>query len=103
MQDISTLTAFSIGDNNVGAEAADDIASVLSHNCRLKELYLHNNCFKTVGIIKIVNSLQNISGLTVFSIGDNSVGEEAADAIATLLSHNTKLQQLHLYNNNLKQ
>ena len=102
LENTSALTAFSIGDNNVGEGAADDIAAVLSHNFRLKEIYLHNNNFKTAGIMKIVKSLQNISGLTAFSIGDNSVGEEAADDIAAVLSHNTKLQQLHLHNNNFR-
>ena len=47
LQDISTLTTFSIGDKNVGEEAADDIALVLSQNFRLKEIHLHNNNFKT--------------------------------------------------------
>ena len=86
----------SIEDNNVGEEAADDIALVLSHNPRLKEVYLHNNNFKTAGIIKIAKALQNISGLTAFSIGDNCVGEEAADDVAKVLSQNTKLKQLHV-------
>ena len=55
LQNISTLTIFSIGNNNIDEEAANDIASVLSYNRKLKELYLHNNNFKTRGIIKIAN------------------------------------------------
>ena len=102
LQNISTLTIFSIGDNNINEEAAGDIGSVLSHNLQLKELYLHNNNFKTGGIIKIAKSLKNTVTLTVLSIGDNKVGDEAADDIATVLSHSTQLQELHLHNNNIQ-
>ena len=34
------LEYFSICDNNIGEEAAGDIASVLCHNTKLQELYL---------------------------------------------------------------
>ena len=102
LQNISTLIGFGIGNNNVGEEAADDIATVLSHNTKLQKLYLHDNNFKTVGMMKIVKALQNISTLIRFSIANNNVGEEAADDIATVLSHNTKLQKLYLHDNNFK-
>ena len=67
-------------------------------------MYLHNNNFKTAGIIKIAIALQNISTLTVLDIGDTDVGEEAADDIATctVLSCNTQLQEVHLHNNNFQ-
>ena len=84
LQNISTLTVFIIGDNNINEEAADDIGSVLSHNIQLEELYLHNNNFKTGGIIKIAKSLKNTVTLTVLSISDNDVGDEAADDIAAV-------------------
>ena len=35
LQNISTLTALGIYSNNVGEEAADDIATVLSNNTQL--------------------------------------------------------------------
>ena len=44
---------YNIGDKNVSAEAADDIAKFLSHKTRLQELYLYNNNLKTIGMIKI--------------------------------------------------
>ena len=102
LQNVSTLTVFSIGNNKVGEQAADDIATILSHNVQLHAVYLHGNSFKTVGIIKITKSLQNVSTLIVFSIGNNEVGEEAADEVATVLSHNTNLKELYLYKNNFK-
>ena len=38
----------------------------------------------------------------IYNIGDKNVGAEAADGIAKALSHKTRLQELYLYNNNLK-
>ena len=102
LQNISTLTVFCIDDNNVGKAAADDIATVLSHNTKLKVVNLNSNSFKTVGMIKIAKALQNISTLTQFCIYNNNVGEEAADYIATVLSHNTKLQVVNLNSNSFK-
>ena len=77
------MKAFSIGSNYIGHQAADNIASVLFHNSKLKEIYLYNNNFRTAGMTKITKALQDISTLTAFSIGDNksvnNVSEEAAD------------------------
>ena len=83
LQNILSLVKFDISNNNVGEEAADDVATVLSHSTKLRELYLHNNNLKTAGISKIMKAMQDISTLTVFSISNNNVGEEAADDIAT--------------------
>ena len=87
LQDISTLTVFNISNNSVGDKAADGISTVLSHNVKLQKLYLDNNNFRTVGMIKIGTALQNVFKLTVFSISKNDVGEAAADTIAAVLSH----------------
>ena len=103
LQNISSLIVFSISNNMVGEEAADDIATVLCHNTKLQGIDLGNNNFKTTGMMKIAKSLQNISSLLVFSISNNIVGEAAAaDDIATVLCHNTKLQGIDLGNNNFK-
>ena len=101
LQNVSTLRWFSISSNYVDEKAADDIATALSHNTELQELYLNNNSFKTIGIIKITKDLQDVTTLTVFNISSLNVGEGAAADIATVLFHNTKLQKLHLQNNNL--
>ena len=96
------MIGFGIGNSNVGEEAADDIATVLSHNTKLQQLHLDENGFKTGGIITIAKALQSISTLTALLINGNDVGEEAADYIATVLSCNTKLQKLNLSNNSFQ-
>ena len=61
LQNVSTLTELSISDNCIDETAADDIAVILSRNIKLQELHLHNNSFRTAGIIKIAKALQYIS------------------------------------------
>ena len=65
----------------------------------LQILHLSINSFKTVGMIKIAKALQNVSGLIALNISNNNVNERAADDIATVLSRNSKLQQLYFSNN----
>ena len=47
LQNTTALTTFSITNNNISDEAADDIAAVLSHNTKLQELYLSGNNLQT--------------------------------------------------------
>ena len=102
LQKATNLTILNLNNNNIGEEAADDIAAVLFHNIKLQELYLSDNNFRTAGAIKIAKGLQNATNLTILDLDNNNIGEEAADDIAAVLSHNTKLQQLYLGGNNFE-
>ena len=82
LQNVSILQKLDISNNNVGEKAAHDIAIALSHNTNLQELYLESNRFKAPGMSELAKALQCISTLTVLSISNNSVGEDAADDIA---------------------
>ena len=83
-----TLMVINLNYNSIGEQAADDITKALSCNTCLHELYLDNNSFKTVGMIKIAKVLQNILTLTVLSIDNNNVTKAVADDIAAVLSLN---------------
>ena len=96
------LKIFNVANNNISEEAADDIAAILSHNTKLQELYPGGNNLQSAGAIKTAKSLLNVSSLTVFDISNNNVGEKAADDIAAILSHNTRLQKVCLGGNNLQ-
>jgi len=88
-----------VGDNNFGDEAADCIASVISHNTKLQSLNLCNIYLKSEGAI---NSLKYTSLLTVLNLSGNNIGDEAADDIAICLSCTSKLQNLDLSCNNFQ-
>jgi len=64
-QNISTLTKLYINNNicnnKIVNTAADDLASALSCNIQLQELDISDNQFPAACIVKIANSLQNIS------------------------------------------
>ena len=47
MHNISSLEEFNVASNNVGSEAADDIAAVLSHNAKLQSFRMHKNVMET--------------------------------------------------------
>lgn len=99
---ITTLTRFSIANNNVTSEAADDITAVLLHNTKLQKLNLSKIIYKH-GVVKIISSLLSATATLIeFSISSNNVGKEAADKIATVLSSCTKLQILNIIDNNLQ-
>jgi len=57
---------------------------------------LAGNNLKSAGAIKITKALQNTVTLISFGLSNNNISEEAADEIAAVLSHNTKLQELYL-------
>ena len=97
-----TLTKFSISNNSITDEAADDIAVAISNNIHLQELNLGGNSFQASGIIKIARSLQKISSLTKLYINHNNITDEAADDIATAISCNFKLQEFDISQNNLQ-
>ncbi|XP_065903931.1 ribonuclease inhibitor-like [Dysidea avara] len=101
-QDTRTLQKLRLGNINATEEAADDIAAVLSHNTNLTVLDLHGNNLQSAGVIKIAQSLQNVSTLQKLRLGNINATEEAADDIAVVLSHNTNLTVLHLNGNNLQ-
>ena len=94
------LKVLEIG-NHITDLAADDIATVLSHNTQLQEFGVGKNNLRSAGAIKIAKALQNISTLTTLYINDNQITDEAAlaDDIATAVSCNKKLQELDISNN----
>ena len=102
LQNISNLTIFSIPNNDIGEEAADEIATLLSHNSKLQRLELGGNNLQSGGTVKIARGLQSVFNLTKFGISKNNIGQEAADDIAAVLSHNSKLEELYLSGNNLQ-
>ena len=102
LPNLVNLKIFNAIDNGINEEAAADIATILSQNTKLQELYLGGNNLQSTGAIKIMKSLQNVTNLLTFSIPNNNIGEEAADDIATILSKNIKLQKVQLGGNNLR-
>ena len=91
-----------LDNNNIGEEAADDIAIALCFNSNLQELHLGGNNLQTSGAIKITKSLHAISSLTKLCIDHNNITDEAADDIAAAISCNTNLKEIDVSGNDLQ-
>jgi len=93
------INDFSIENYNMSDKVADEIATVLLHIDQLQKINLINLQTKCI-IRKILNNLQDNSSLTVINLKGNNI-EGAADDLAVVLSHNTKLEVLNLNQCNL--
>lgn len=60
------------------------MASVISSNTQLKELYLGNNQLG-FGVIKLATSLKKISSLKVLDLADNSIPEQAVSELTAAI------------------
>ena len=102
LRSITTLKTIEITNFKITDQVASDLANILNFNIQLQELHINGNNLQPLGAIKIAKALQNISSLTVFSIYNNSINDEAADDIAAVIMRNTNLQQLNICSNNFK-
>ena len=102
LQNISSLTALHVDDNDITEEAADDIAAVILCNRKLQLLGLSKNYLKTAGMIKLSRALQKISSLTILLANSNDITDQAADDIAAVVQSNSNLRVLGLSDNMLQ-
>ena len=102
LQDICTLTKIQFANNNISDEAANDIATIVSNNTKLKVIEISGSKLQTSGTIKIMKALQKSYTLKRLYLNDNNITEEAADDIANAVSFCVDLQELNLDGNNLQ-
>ena len=96
---LRTLTTLYLDGCNLADTVSDKLGIVFCNNCSLRELQLKNNHFKSSGMIRIAKSLSRLSTLKVLNIRNNSVTEEATDAIACMILSNSVLEQVYLGDN----
>ena len=90
---------FDISNNDIGSEAADDIAFVVSKQVKLEKIILGGNNLQD-GLIVITKALKCYSPLKVIDISSNSVSATIIDKIAVVFCFQIKLQKLYLGGNN---
>ena len=98
---ISKLTTFKINHNSITDEAANDIASFLSHNNKLQILDLSCNSLQEAGCKSVLKALQDIDNLISLKISNCHATNEAADEVANVLLNNPALQEIDLSCNNI--
>ena len=100
LQHISKLKSLDLGNNNISKEVSDELALAIKANEQLEEMRLYGSSLKASAIV-LLQSLSTISTLKLLIISDNQITEEAGEALASVVMHNTGLEELHLSGNNL--
>ena len=97
MINVSGLTKFSIGSNNIRNLAEDCIAKFLSCNVKLIELDLSYNIF--INIAAILHKTRNVSNLIKCNFSCNGITDNIIDCILEFLLDNIKLEVVNLSHN----
>ena len=101
LKKISTLKFFGIDMYTISGKLAIDIASALSHNKKLEQLYF-NSKLEVIDLLNILEVLsQKFKNLKVFEISNNSITEMEIKYLISLISHNLQLQYFNITNGNL--
>ena len=98
---ISKLKVIDIDSNEVTEEGSKALASVILHNTGLEKLHLNNNIFGS-GMLNIMKILKQVTSFKSIDLGNNNLSKEVSDELALAIQANNDLEELHLYNANLK-
>ena len=101
LQGNSKLKVLNLGSNNMTGQVAEDVAIIIKNNSGLEELYLYNNDLKSSAIV-ILKALQGNSKLKVLNLGCNNMTGQVAEDVAIIIKNNSDLEQLNLFDNDLK-
>ena len=98
---ISELKSLNINDNQITEEAGETLASVVSHNKNLEELYLSGNNLGE-GLLSVMKALRHIKSLKKLSLGNNDISKEVSGELACAIKANEYLEEIGLFASNLK-
>ncbi|CAF1682621.1 unnamed protein product, partial [Adineta ricciae] len=64
-------------------------------------MYLNRNWIKNASVQRIIDALQNNTGLKIISLASNEIGDDGARDLALALRHNKTLTKLDLTRNKI--
>ena len=99
---LTTLQVLDLSYNNIGSESANGIAAVIDNNPLINQLWLDGNDLYSTGTIVICNALKKIRTLSILSLCNNGITDDAADELSAVITHNVLLEDLLLSNNQLQ-
>ena len=94
------LKIINLQSNSITEKSAEALASIISNNIGLEQLYLDNNTIQ-LGVIKMSTALTNISTLKELDLDNNNIPEEAANELSAAIRANNSLEKLWLGGNHL--
>ena len=89
-------------DNNINEEEADVLSQALTNRSQLQQLYLGKNHLQDRGTIKITKALNTAQYLLILDLMNNGITEAAADALTSVITSCSLLEQLYLDDNKLQ-
>ena len=98
---LTTLQVLDFSYNNISSQSADGIAAVIDNNPLLNQLWLDGNDLHSTGTIKICKALKKIRTLSILSLCNNGIADDAADELSAVIAQNVLLEDLLLSNNQL--
>ena len=98
---LTTLQVLDMSYNNIGSQSADGIAAVIDNNPLINQLWLDGNDLHSTGTITICNALKKIITLSILSLCNNGISDDAADELSAVITQNILLEDLLLSNNHL--
>ena len=98
---LTTLQVLDMSYNNIGSQSADGIAAVLDNNPLINQLWLDGNDLHSTGTITICNALKKVRRLSILSLCNNGISDDAADELSAVITQNVLLEDLLLSNNQL--
>ena len=96
------ISVLSLRDNNITEEVADVLSEALSKNSNLQQLYLGNNYLHDREVMKITEALNTTDYLLTLDLMNNNISEAAADALGSVITSCSQLEQLYLGDNKLQ-
>ena len=85
MKNFKSLVKLNVCSIGMDDSAANDVAAILNHNIKLKELDLSHNNIQALGATQIFRNI--ISNLHKLNISHNNITYQAGHEIASLISH----------------
>ena len=97
----SNLKTLNLNDNNMTGKVVYDLADVIANNTSLEVLCLGGNNLQSSASV-ILQALKGVSNVKVLDLSDNNMSEEVASDLADVIKNNVRLEELHLFNNELQ-
>ena len=101
LQGNSKLKTLNLSDNNMTGQVVEELAFVIKNNPGLEHLHLYNNDLKSSAIV-ILKALQGTSKLKTLNLCGNNMPEQVAEDLAIVIKNNPGLEELLLFDNDLK-
>ena len=103
LKQVTTLKELDLnGNQNRSEELAPALTSIISGNKSMERLSLRDNNLNDDGVIKIAQSLCKHTKLKIINLQSNNITDKSAEALTSIISSNTGLEELYLANNTLQ-